>query len=284
MVRQDINQTIIRFFYISFFLFLLHRIFFISTGMVEKTASYVLYPFLKIHTSIDYFMHQHKENKKTIEDLRRELQVLSIAHSLTKARVAQLEAQQVFIEQSQEVVDFAQRYEHSQKTIAKVLFYYHSSLEDVMFIDGGFDKGFNKDDIVVFQNALIGRIIEVYPWYSKIALITDSRCRISVTIGTDISGIACGKNNNIIDLMFIPHYKNVAVGNLVISTGQGLVYPQGFAIGIVESVKTDSVSHSIRVKPYVSINNIFYVYVFKKIEKTSVALSQETSDDYEENA
>lgn len=281
MMRQEVRFWVVHLFYLLFFLFLINRLFFFSSGVAERTVSFVLYPFFKIHTTIASSIHQKSQNRQDILSLQAELDILHIQNDLLHGRLAQMQAQQLFIEQSSELVSFAMRYDVDKKEVAKVLLVFISPQEDIIFIDGGSNKGISKDDVVVYQNALIGRVVEVFSWYSKVALITDRRCKISAQGTGDsldmqplvemsagcssiASGICCGKNNNKLELCFVPHFKKVNVGDLVTSTGQGLMYPLGFALGIVQKVSTDLVSHNIELKPFFDINHISYVYVFTK--------------------
>lgn len=278
MIRQEIRVWLIHLFYVFFFLFLINRIFFPSSGMAERSMSYVLYPFFKIHANLTQSLQQQAQDRQTLQGMHKELSCLRIENDLLKGRIAQLQAQQYFIDDTRELVDFARGYEIENKQVAKILWSCCSPQEDIIFIDGGSNKNCLKDDIVVYKNAIIGRIVEVYPWYSKVALITDLRCRIAARVGDDASGICCGKNNKELELSFVPHYKPVMVGDIVFSTGQGMVYPQGFALGVVQSVVTDLVSHTIVVKPQFEIANISYVYVLHK-GASQVAVPASSSQD-----
>jgi rod shape-determining protein MreC len=240
--------------------------------------SFVCYPFFKIHATLTHSLTKQAQDRQSMHELIQEFNVISLQNDLLKGRVAQLEAQQIFLDQTSELRSFAQRYTAEQKSIAKILICACSAQEDIIFIDGGVNKNFVKDDIVVYQQALIGRVIEVYPWYSKVALITDSRCKVAAqltplpatllpnALAPDIlaSGVCCGKNKQQLSLCFVPHFKPVAVGQTVISSGQGLIYPQGFELGVVSSVQTDLVSHTIQVQPMFDIERISYVYVLHK--------------------
>lgn len=270
LIRQEIRLWLIHLFYVLFFLFLIHRLFFPSFGMVERCMSYVCYPFFKIHATLTHSLTVQAQDRKSAHELKQDLEVLHVEHDLLKGRLAQLEAQQIFLEQTKELVDFAQRYAIEKKHIAKVLLCVCSVQEDIIFIDGGANQGFIKDDIVVYQQALIGRVIEVHSWYSKVALITDQRSKVAAQLSTSSDlvgadsgacGVCCGKNNKQLQLCFVPHFKAVSVGQVVISSGQGLVYPQGFELGVVSDVQTDLVSHKICVQPMFDIKNILYVYV-----------------------
>ncbi|MBI2345184.1 rod shape-determining protein MreC [Candidatus Dependentiae bacterium] len=263
-LRQEIRFWLLRVFYISFFLFIINRIFFVSSGMTEHVISFFSYPFLKVHNNISKSLKNNSDYKKTIDDLYRQIDGMIIYQELLKEHLAQLEAQQIFIRQTRELIEFQERYNCETMSLAKVLLQYSCAQEDVMFIDGGKNKGYAHDDIVIYKNALIGRIIEVYPWYSKVACVTDQRCKISTIVGTDGHGISSGKNNNRLELDFIPHYKLVSIGDLAVSSGNGLVFPQGFVVGIVQSVTTDLVAHKISLKPFFELSEISYVYVLFK--------------------
>ncbi|MBP6892678.1 rod shape-determining protein MreC [Candidatus Babeliales bacterium] len=273
LIRQEIRLWLIHLFYVLFFLFLIHRLFFPSFGMAERCMSCVCYPFFKIHATLTHSLVKQAQDRKSIQELTQEMNVLSVQNDILKGRIAQLEAQQIFLDQTEELRSFASRYEISQKSLSKVLMCACSTQEDIIFIDGGSNKNFTKDDIVVYQQALIGRVIEVQSWYSKVALITDQRCKVAAqlnllpdSIATDAGacGVCCGKNNQQLQLSFVPHFKPVIVGQTVISSGQGLMYPQGFELGIVTDVQTDLVSHKIEVKPMFDIHHISYVYVLHK--------------------
>lgn len=272
-LRQEIRFWLLRSFYICFFLFIVNRIFFVSSGMMEQTISFVSYPFLKVHSNISQSLKNKSDYKKTVDDLYQQINNMIIYQELLKERLAQLEAQQIFIKQTEELVEFQSRYAQDSMSLSRVLLQYSCPQEDVMFIDGGKNRGYARDDIVLYKNALIGRIIEVYPWYSKVACITDQRCKISTVIGVDGHGISCGKNNTSLELNFVPHYKPVSIGELAISSGNGLVFPQGFVVGIVQSITTDLVAHKISLKPYFEISEIPYVYV---LFKGDVVSSQES--------
>lgn len=264
MIRQDIRARLMHGFYVLFLLFLMHRLFFPSFGMAEHCMSYFLYPFFKIHATVSTSLQQKEFHKQTEDQLREQLQILSMQYDVLQGRLIQLQAQQQFLQQTADLRSFTQKYESKQVVIAKILMTVCSDQEDIVFIEGGKNKYFTKDDVVVYQNALVGRIIEVYPWYSKIVLISDQRCRIAAEISEGISGICCGANNKTLKLSFVPHFKPVKVGDMVFSTGQGLLYPSGFALGVVQTVQTDLVSHTIQVKPMFDIAKLSYVYVLIK--------------------
>ncbi len=261
---QKMRVHFIYVFYILFFLFMLHRLSFFSVGILEKTTSYICYPFLKIKSAIVYPFEKVSLYATDQQVLHRQIRDLMQQNQDLQAELIQKEALQTFNEQIKEIREFAKRYDYQHKKLGAVLLTDCSEKEDTIMVDLGSDHQVKKDDIVVFKNILIGRVVEVYPWYCKVALITDQRCKVSAKCRKNVTGICCGKNNNQLEFNFVPHFKDVQVGDSLISTGKGLMYPQGFALGTVTSIESDNVSHYITVKPMVDVQDIDHVYICSK--------------------
>jgi rod shape-determining protein MreC len=132
----------------------------------------------------------------------------------------------------------------------------------ICWVDAGADHGICLNMIAVFKNNIVGRVIHVDPWYSKIALITDKRCKIAVScVQTKTVGIYEGNNSAMPSLEFVPHYEKLMVGDILMSTGQGLVYPQGFAIGSIVDFKVDDVAYQVKVQPLIDLEQLDFVYL-----------------------
>ncbi len=252
-------------FYIFFGLFILNRLFFFSPGICEQTMSCITYPFLLVHNVIRQPFTASWHYTQSHADLQKELAAAQEENQQLKTRVIAYEAQRFFTQLTQEPVDFASQYVCEKKILANILMLNLSQQEDFCIINQGSLQGIEKNDIVVYKNMLIGRIVELYPWYSKVALISDRRCRISAQCHqADTVGIFVGKNNGQAQLQFIAHFKEVAPGDIILSTGSGMMYPQGFGLGEIKELTTDHVSHHIQVKLLLDFSQISYVYVVSK--------------------
>ena len=116
--------------------------------------------------------------------------------------------------------------------------------------------------IAMYKNNIVGRVIYVDPLYSKIALITDKRCKIAVScVQTKTVGIYEGNNSFEPTLEFVPHYEKLEIDDLLISTGQGLVYPQGFAVGTIKSFEVQDVAYKTVIQPLIDLQNIEFIYL-----------------------
>ncbi|MBM17894.1 MAG: rod shape-determining protein MreC [Epsilonproteobacteria bacterium] len=251
-------------FYLVLFLFIINRLFFFSPNIAEKTISCIVYPFLKIKTCIVYPFILATDYVHTVSGLQHKLHELENNYQLLQEKYIQQQGQQSFYKDTQELIDFAQRYKNHDKVLAQILVTSVGDCEDTIMIDAGATQGVQKDQVVVYKGIMIGRIVEVYPWYSKVALLTDRRCKVAAECKKGVTGICCGQNNGKLELHFVPHFKDVVVQDMIMSTGKGLVYPKGFALGQVVSVSSDNVTHFIQAKPLYDLSQLDYVYVFKR--------------------
>ena len=251
-------------FYGVFIVFMLHRLFFFTPGVFERVGSYVAYPFLKIKQIVQYPFHMGVAYFYNVQYLQKQIQILQSDKDRLQSQLIEQKSLQIFYEQSKDVREFAKRYDHKHKLLAQVLLTSIGASEDMMLIGVGAQQSVQKDHVVMYQDMIIGRVIEVYPWYSKVVLVTDQRCKIAAQCKKGVTGICCGKNNGQLELNFVPHFKDVQVNDIMLSTGKGLVYPKGFALGQIASVTSDNVSHFIQAKPLYDSTQLEYVYVFIK--------------------
>lgn len=251
-------------FYLFFFLFMINRLFFFSPGITEKTVSCLVYPFLKVRSVLSYPFVFGLSHAQSVAFLQQKVDELTLQNQDLQEKIIQQDAIRLFTQETDEIVQFSCRYHNDNKVLVKILMNIISEKEDAFLVDAGTNRGLQKDDVVVYKNMLVGRVVEVYPWFSKVALISDKRCKISAQCQIGSVGIFSGKNNGEVELNFIPHFKDVAVGDMILSTGNGLVYPQGFALGEVVSIQTDNVSHHIQAKTLIDFSSLSYVYIFKR--------------------
>lgn len=90
---------------------------------------------------------------------------------------------------------------------------------------------------VLDSAGLLGQVIEVGPTVAKVRLIDDEHSGVSSMVQRGrISGVVRGSVDGTLTLDFIPIDADVAVGDVIITSGLGGVYPKGILIGTVSSV------------------------------------------------
>jgi rod shape-determining protein MreC len=262
MEQVSLRDWLIRLFFLLLCGFMMNRLFFFSPGMAEVTTSYILYPIMKLQKFFTDPVYAYLSKKVDVAALHKDLSVLQEHNENLQLKVIALESTIDFENRSQEVRDYQQKYDFSQQKIVQVLMRSFDDAGHFYWVDAGANQGITINMIAIYKNNIIGRVIYVDPLYSKVALITDKRCKIAVNcVRTKTVGIYEGNNSADPTLEFVPHYEKLEVDDLLISTGQGLVYPQGFAVGVIKSFEVQDVAYKIVVQPLIDLHNIEYVYL-----------------------
>jgi rod shape-determining protein MreC len=239
-----------------------------SSHMVAKQAtSYCAYPFLAMqHRLINpikvWWQHKHAvhELHDTITHLQNQCDTLN-------AEIIALHASRAYADDIHELQTFKKRYEqhaHITQIIAKSF----SNQSHYFLVDAGAQDNIYQDMVAVYKNCLVGRVVEVYPWYSKVQLITDTMCKVSASCASSRAlGIHRGQNvENETIMQYVSHLDKVAVGDAVLSSGEGLVFPQGFSLGTIATCKQDGLYHTITVKPSLDLRSLQYCALLDKAD------------------
>ena len=131
-------------------------------------------------------------------------------------------------------------------------------------INKGASHGIKRDMAVVTPNGIVGRIIDVQPTTSKILLVIDPRCNIDVIAQRSrIKGIAEGNGTDKLILKYVNHSDDIQIGDILISSGLGGIFPKGLVIGEVVRVEKgdDNFFIYIEVKPGAELRKLEEVLI-----------------------
>lgn len=93
---------------------------------------------------------------------------------------------------------------------------------------------------VVDQGGLLGRVIHVGRWTSRILLITDLNSRVPVRVErTGALAIAEGQNEAFLRLQFLPRDAAVQVGDRILTSGHGGAFPPDLPVAKVSAIEAD---------------------------------------------
>ncbi len=229
-------------------------------------ASYVSYPVLHMHAYLSDTVNNFWGKRATNAQLQRTVQKLEEELINTQAHLISMESQLDYAKETQEVRQFAERYETENALLAHVLLRQLNDQQQSYLVDAGSNKGVTIDMVAVYKNCLLGRVATVYPTYSKIQLITDIGCKVAAfCASTEAKGIHEGRNKaDETVLNFVSHLETIRIGDLVISSGSGLVFPRGFMLGSIKDAKIDGLYYAITVEPPIDLSAVEYLYLIKK--------------------
>ncbi|HML09523.1 MAG TPA: rod shape-determining protein MreC [Stellaceae bacterium] len=128
----------------------------------------------------------------------------------------------------------------------------------MVLINAGSEDRVGRGQAVITGEGLVGRLTEVGDRASRVLLITDLNSRIPVTIeSTHVPAVLAGDNSERPRLLYVPAGDTVKVGDRIVTSGEGGVFPPGLPIGVVSAVDTGGA----RVEPYAELSQLGYVMV-----------------------
>jgi len=123
-----------------------------------------------------------------------------------------------------------------------------------LLIEGGTIAGLAKDQPVLTQQGLIGRISEVGQRTARVLLLTDINSRVPVMVaGTDSQAILSGNNTQALAVTRLAQQATLKVGDRLLTSGHGGVFPAGIAVAEITSITGEHIT----ARPLASASNPF---------------------------
>jgi len=123
-------------------------------------------------------------------------------------------------------------------------------------VNAGADQGIARGQAAIAEGGLIGRLTEIGNRAARVLLITDLNSRIPVVIPTSrTSAVLAGDNSDRPRLVFASEPKAIKIGDRVVTSGDGGVFPPGLPVGVVAALDQGNV----RVEPYAELRTLDYV-------------------------
>jgi len=237
--------------------------------MAGCMSSLVVYPVLRIQHFMVDALGALQTYATSSSALTTKLSVVQQENDQLKADLIRLQGIVDYTQDVQEQVAFARQYE-LQGPIVQILMKQLTSQGHFCWIDRGSRDGIAKDMVAVYKNHLIGRVLEVYPWYSKIQLVTDSGCKVAgYCAGTQVHGIHKGCNTDCDTVLtYVSHLEQLIEGDMVLSSGEGLVFPRGLLLGRIVSCEPEGLYQQVHLKTDVDMHALKYCMVLTKGNKS----------------
>jgi len=148
-----------------------------------------------------------------------------------------------------------------------------------ILIDKGRNDGVVQDMAVVSSEGLVGRVIGVGNHHSKVLLILDGNSAVDAYIQRSRArGVLVGLGLELCLLKYVQRNEDVQVGDQIISSGMGGVFPKGLLVGTVQEVVRGSsgLFQRVEVEPAVNFSRLEEVLVVIQPppEKPAMAGSQ----------
>lgn len=258
---------------ISFFIFR-HGIK-IGVSTVEVVSSSLLYPLLRIQHAIIVPIAEWFKHKATMYELQDQLMQLQKLSEELYAENIRLKSLYSYDSETKELQNFNKRYALHHGCMVQVLVRHFSPTKQFFLVNAGLSHGIKKDMVALYGNNIIGKVAEVYPWYCKVCLITDADCKVAAVcqskpmVGRELKKGAQGIHEGINDVLcttlhYVSHLEMIEIDDMVYSSGEGLVFPKGFALGKVIEAQKEELFYTITVKPLLDLQTLHYCTLIAK--------------------
>jgi rod shape-determining protein MreC len=196
-----------------------------------------IYPLQLAVNSPSAAWHWLQENFATRESLQREVDALRMQlrdQQLISMRQAALQVENATLRglnsAMPEVID--------KRLIGEVISVEVSTLRQRLLVNRGGNSGVFKSQSVITGDGVLGQVYRTGPFSSEIILITDAEHALPVQVlRSGVRTIALGTGRSTaLELPYVPQNYDVKVGDLLVTSGLGKVFPYGLPVARVTRV------------------------------------------------
>ena len=171
-------------------------------------------------------------DQATLSELKEENEAL-------RMRNAELEEQASSAERLQELLDLRSTYD-LQSVTGTIVSGASDSWSSTVTIDRGTSSGVTAGMPVMTSAGVIGQVVSSGPSSSTVKLLSDEGSSISALVQSSRShGMLTGSATGEVKLELVSSGQDLKVGDVVVTSGLGGVFPKGLPVGEVVSVTND---------------------------------------------
>jgi rod shape-determining protein MreC len=164
--------------------------------------------------------------------------------------------------------------EQSHKMVAEILSVDSDPFTHQIVINRGVNDGVYEGQPVLDEQGVVGQVLHVGAQTSRVLLITDLTHAIPVRVqrnGVRLVASGTGKINLLVH-NFVPHSTDIKIGDVLVSSGLGGRFPEGYPVSIVTQVVQDKSQPFARVysEPVANIDRLRYLLLIWPENKTSL--------------
>ncbi len=216
---------------------------------------------------LDFFSHPARSVATFVEDFDELLVVLEDNKRLKMQNAQLIKWKAVAEDVLRENEKFRQRLQivpdpESRYITARVIADSGGPFVRTVLVNVGTSNNVQKGQAAISGEGLIGRVVSTGSRSARILLLTDLNSRIPVVVETTRDkAILAGNNTLYPKLEFVSADARINVGDRIVTSGQGGIFPPGLPVGLVTSVD-DEVSF---VQIYADLDRLEFVTILDYI-------------------
>lgn len=242
-----------------------------QAGRLRMALSYVTTP---LQYAIDYparILTSIRSVFGSKLDLVRENMALHYQQSILEAKLQRLK---VLREENSQLKALLQTsaQDHMQVMAAEILAVEENPSRQLVVVNKGIRDGAYVGQPVLDARGIMGQVIDVGLMASTVLLISDAKCAVPVrNHRTGERAILVGMNDmENLELINLPKSSGIQPGDLLVTSGLGRRYPEGYPVGQVSTVRIVPGDEFIKVtvKPMAKLNRSRLVLMVWPDEET----------------
>jgi len=185
-----------------------------------------------------------------------------------KRRIDQLEEQALETQRLQALLAMRQA-SRAEFLTARVVGKDATNWFKTILLDRGSLEGVRRNQPVLAPDGLVGRVVEVTPTSAKVQLLTDPVNAVGGLIQrTRVTGIVSGNLGAGARVRYLPLMADVVVGDQVVTSGMGGVFPKGIPIGRITAVerRSGALFQEASLQPAVDLSRLEEVLILMTLE------------------
>jgi rod shape-determining protein MreC len=235
---------------------------------ISRFESLILSSFMPLQAALaqgaqrlnDFWQRYMQRAQVHQENLQLRHQVETLRGQLQQYREAYLQQQRL-----RQLLDFRSQTFQSAMPV-EVVSVDPSQWSQAIVVNKGLEHGLRTNNTIMTHRGLVGHVIEATPHYATVLLLTDRRSAVDALVQrTRSRGVVVGKSKHRLELRYVDRQDDIRVGDRIISSGLGEMYPKGLVIGTVAAVRSPryGLFHEIDVQPAVDFLKLEEVLALK---------------------
>lgn len=215
----------------------------------------------KVKETLDFFLNfsEIKAQNKELINKNQELENKLLTYSDLKEENDRL----------RQILNFTEERDNYNYIACDIIGYSGGNFLDGYIVNKGKNENIQKGMIVIAAQGLVGQVTSVGENWSIIQSLVNENIAVSVMVESTrdatgyLKGFKDSKNRNLAKVYDLPMDSEVKEGDVIMTSGVGMIYPKEIKIGEVISVEEDKVKvmKSAVVKPYVDFNKLEELFI-----------------------
>jgi rod shape-determining protein MreC len=211
-----------------------------AVTFTRQALLFVVSPFIRVTAATIHGITGTWRDYVDLRTVREENKRLQLETTMLKRRLDQLQDQALETQRLERMLAM-RRASQAEFLTARVVGKDATNWFKTIVLDRGSLEGIRRNQPALAPDGLVGRVVEVTPTSARIQLLTDPVSAVGGLIQrTRVTGIVSGNLGAGARVRYLPLMADVIVGDEVVTSGMGGVFPKGILIGRIASVERKS--------------------------------------------